>query len=203
MPGEVAAPGDFRPPQRAGRLRLGLQQFHLHGQLPDPLMALCVIALAFLERGGSRRSRHCSSRKISTPNWATGCTGCHAKAAGPHACAPPSIAGSTSAPAGKAWPGENRQARPHFQAATFFSKLSVCSGPPWTLRLSQFCVQGNRVRLNIPINRPIDESEDGLIEYEISYGRPGRLKYTIKQKKRIHFVVSDQGKIVAINWVDE
>ncbi len=22
-----------------------------------------------------------------------------------------------------------------------------CSGPPWTLRLSQFCVQGNRVRL--------------------------------------------------------
>ena len=25
------------PPQRAGRLRLGLQQFHLHDQLPDPL----------------------------------------------------------------------------------------------------------------------------------------------------------------------
>ena len=26
-------------------------------------------------------------------------------------------------------------------------KIGSCSGPPWTLRLSQFCVQGNRVRL--------------------------------------------------------
>ena len=44
------------PPQRAGRLRLGLQQFHLHDQLPDPLhgdvqFRLHRIALAFLERG--------------------------------------------------------------------------------------------------------------------------------------------------------
>ena len=63
------------PPQRAGRLRLGLQQFHLHDQLPDPLhgdvqFRLHRIALAFLERGipAIAFSRHCSSRKISTPN---------------------------------------------------------------------------------------------------------------------------------------
>ena len=47
-----------RPPpsQRAGRLPFGLQQLHLHGQLPDPLhrgvqFRLHRIALAFLERG--------------------------------------------------------------------------------------------------------------------------------------------------------
>ena len=57
-----------------------------------------------------------------------------------------------SGPAGKAWPGENvdEPSSPAFttgpSTATFFSKLSAC-GPPWTLRLSQFCVQGNRVRL--------------------------------------------------------
>ena len=56
---------------------------------------------------------------------------------------------------------------------------------------------------DIPINRTIDASEEGLIEYEIAYGRPGRLKCTIKGKKRIFFAVSDQGKIEAINWVDE
>ena len=56
---------------------------------------------------------------------------------------------------------------------------------------------------NIPVNRTLDGSEEGLIEYEIAYGRPGSLKYTIKQKKRIYFVVSDQGKIAAYNWVDE
>ena len=64
------------PPQRAGRLRLGLQQFHLHDQLPDPLhgdvqFRLHRIALAFLERGidpGDRLLTPLSSRKISTPN---------------------------------------------------------------------------------------------------------------------------------------
>ena len=44
------------PPQRAEGLRLGLQQFHLHGQLSDPLhgaiqFRLHRIALALLERG--------------------------------------------------------------------------------------------------------------------------------------------------------
>ena len=73
----------------------------------------------------------------------------------PHACAPPSIAGQVPAglPAkpglGKTW---TSQARPHLpqgpSTATFFSNYRSCSGPPWTLRLSQFCVQGNRVRLN-------------------------------------------------------
>ena len=61
------------PPQRAGRLRLGLQQFHLHDQLDplhgdvqsftgSPLRSLSeasIPAIAF--------SRHCSSR-TSTPN---------------------------------------------------------------------------------------------------------------------------------------
>ena len=174
-------------------------------------------------------SRHCSSRKISTPNWRDrSCTGSSAKAAErPHACAPPSIAGQV--PAGR--PAWTSQARPHLpQADRSFSSLDTsikpilcprpgptlrptgaaevaparhakaaerphacappsiagqvpagrpakpglgktwtsqarphlpqahqqqlssqnyrsCSGPPWTLRLSQFCVQGNRVRL--------------------------------------------------------
>ena len=44
-------------------------------------------------------------------------------------------------------------ARPHLRTGPSISSLSdaqnyrSCSGPPWTLRLSQFCVQGNRVRL--------------------------------------------------------
>ena len=47
---------DLRRPKRAGRLPLGLQQFYLHGQLPDPLhggvqFRLHRIALAVLERG--------------------------------------------------------------------------------------------------------------------------------------------------------
>ena len=55
--GEVAALiAATSAPQRAGRLRLGLQQFHLHDQLPDGLhgdvqFRLHRIALAFLERG--------------------------------------------------------------------------------------------------------------------------------------------------------
>ena len=102
-------------------------------------------------------SRHCSSRKISTPNWRDrSCTGSrHAKAAErPHACAPPSIAGQVPAglPAkpglGKTW---TSQARPHLpqahQQQLSSQNYRSCSGPPWTLRLSQFCVQGNRVRL--------------------------------------------------------
>ena len=80
----------------------------------------------------------------------------HAKAAErPHACAPPSIAGQVPAglPAkpglGKTW---TSQARPHLpqahQQQLSSQNYRSCSGPPWTLRLSQFCVQGNRVRLN-------------------------------------------------------
>ena len=38
--------------------------------------------------------------------------------------------------------------RPHQQQLSSQNYRS-CSGPPWTLRLSQFCVQGNRVRLMI------------------------------------------------------
>ena len=79
-------------------------------------------------------SRHCSSRKISTPTGATEVAPArHAKAAErPHACAPPSIAGQVPAGLlGKAWPGENvdEPSSPAFttgpSTATFFSKLSV------------------------------------------------------------------------------
>ena len=67
-------------------------------------------------------SRHCSSRKISTPTGATEVAPArHAKAAErPHACAPPSIAGQVPAglPAkpglGKTW---TSQARPHLPQA--------------------------------------------------------------------------------------
>ena len=79
----------------------------------------------------------------------------HAKAAErPHACAPPSIAGQVPVglPAkpglGKTW---TSQARPHLpqahQQQLSSQNYRSCSGPPWTLRLSQFCVQENRVRL--------------------------------------------------------
>ena len=124
------------------------------------------IALALLERGVDPADRflhaHCSSRKISTPNWRDrSCTGSSRKAAErPHACAPPSIAGQVPAglPAkpglGKTW---TSQARPHLpqahQQQLSSQNYRSCSGPPWTLRLSQFCVQGNRVRLR-RLSRP-------------------------------------------------
>ena len=91
----------------------------------------------------------------------------HAKAAErPHACAPPSIAGQVPAglPAkpglGKTW---TSQARPHLpqahQQQLSSQNYRSCSGPPWTLRLSQFCVQGNRVRLT---NRTVSALGIGL-----------------------------------------
>ena len=47
--------------------------------------------------------------------------------------------------------GWTSQARPHLpqahQQQLSSQNYRSCSGPPWTLRLSQFCVQGNRVRL--------------------------------------------------------
>ena len=80
----------------------------------------------------------------------------HAKAAGqPHACAPPSTAGQT--PAGRpVKPGLGKtgtsHARPRLPLAHQQQLSSqYCrswSGPPWTLRLSQFCVQENRVQLS-------------------------------------------------------
>ena len=64
---------------------------------------------------------------------------------------------SPSGPAGKAWPGENvdEPSSPAFTTGSrcansnFLLKIigHVPGRPPWTLRLSQFCVQGNRVRL--------------------------------------------------------
>ena len=73
--------------------RLGLQQFHLHDQLPDPLhgdvqFRLHRIALAFLERGIDPGDRLLTIATKVPPAR-------HAKAAGqPHACASPSLAKS-------------------------------------------------------------------------------------------------------------
>ena len=60
---------------------------------------------------------------------------------------------SPSGPAGETGPGKTwtSQARPRLpqahQQQLCSQNCRSCSGPPWTLRLSQFCVQGNRVRL--------------------------------------------------------
>ena len=95
-------------------------------------------------------SRHCSSRKISTPNWRDrSCTGSSRKSRRTTSRLRATVHRwpSPSAPAGKAWPGENvdEPSSPAFttgpSTATFFSNYRSCSGPPWTLRLSQFCVQ--------------------------------------------------------------
>ena len=105
----------------------------------------------------------CSSRKISTPNWRTEVAPArHAKAAErPHACAPPSIAGQVPArlPAkpglGKTWTSQAHLPQAHQQQLSSQNYRS-CSGS-WTLRLSQFCVQGNRVRLKSTIvHQPIE-----------------------------------------------
>ena len=101
-------------------------------------------------------SRHCSSGKSPRPTAATKVPPArHAKAAGqPHACASPSTAGQVPAglPAkpgpGKTWTSQARPRLPQAHQQQLCSQnCRSCSGPPWTLRLSQFCVQGNRVRL--------------------------------------------------------
>ena len=60
---------------------------------------------------------------------------------------------SPSGPAGETWLGKTwtSRARPRLpqahQQQLSSQNCRSCSGPPWTLRLRQFCVQGNRVRL--------------------------------------------------------
>ena len=104
----------------------------LHG---DVQFRLHRIALALLERGVDPAdfSRHCSSRKISTPIVAPAR---HAKAhERPHG-APPSIAGQVPAglPAkpglGKTW---TKPSSPATTGPYFFSKLSV-TGPPTLIK---------------------------------------------------------------------
>ena len=96
-------------------------------------------------------SRHWS-RKISTPNWRDLHRLVTQRAARPHAWATVHRWPSPSGPAGKAWPGENvdEPSSPAFtqahQQQLSSQNYRSCSGPR-TLRLSQFCVQGNRVRL--------------------------------------------------------
>ena len=152
---------DLRRPRRAEGLRLGLQQFHLHGQLSDPLhgaiqFRLQRIALALLERGVDPAvafSRHCSSRKISTAQAARGsCTGSSRKSRRTTSRLR-GIAGSPSGPAGKAWPGENvdEPSSPAFttgpSTATFFSKLSVMFRSSLDTSIKPILCPRDRVRL--------------------------------------------------------
>ena len=77
--GQTRAGGTHRRDLRrlkGRRSRLGLQQFHLHGQLSDPLhgaiQSACTgspLRLSEASIPPIAFSRHCSSRKISTPNW--------------------------------------------------------------------------------------------------------------------------------------
>ena len=85
-------------------------------------------------------SRHCSSRKISTPNWRDR-TGSDLTLA-----PPPSIAGQVPAglPAkpglGKTWTSQARAARPQAHQQQLSSQnYRSCSGPPWTLRKPILC----------------------------------------------------------------
>ena len=133
------------PPQRAEGLRLGLQQFHLHGQLSDPLHgAIQVppagrIALALLERGVDPADRFLTPllepEDLYRPsNWRDrSCTGSSRKSRRTTSRLRATVHRwpSPSGPAGKAWPGENvdEPSSPAFttgpSTATFFSKLSV------------------------------------------------------------------------------
>ena len=136
---------------------------HLHGQLSDPLhgaiqFRLHRIALALLERGVDPADRFLTPllepedlyaqlarqklHRLVTQKPQNDLTLARHR---------PSLA--KSGPAGKAWPGENvdEPSSPAFTTgpSTQLSSQNYrsCSGPPWTLRLSQFCVQENRVRL--------------------------------------------------------
>ena len=167
------APGGADPPQAVGQTRAGRGggthrrdlrrpkgpkvSVKLHGQLSDPLHGLSFrlhrIALALLERGVDPADRFLTPLLRAgnlTPNWRVrSCTGRHAKAADDLTCAPPSIAGQV--PAGLPWPGENVRtlARIYHRPinSNFLLKIPrSCSGPPWTLRLSQLtCVQAAQI----------------------------------------------------------
>ena len=133
------------PPQRAEGLRLGLQQFHLHGQLSDPLhgaiqFRLHRIALALLERGVDPADRFLTATaragRSLRPNWRDRLVASCSSRKTPQndltlARHRPSLAKSQRAwPAkpglGKTW---TSQGSPAFttgpSTATFFSKLSV------------------------------------------------------------------------------
>ena len=143
---------------------------HLHGQLSDPFMALSSSActgspLRCLSEASIRRSLSHATARAGRSLRPTGATEVaparHAKAAErPHACAPPSIAGQVQRACRQslAWGkrGRAKLARIYHRPinSNFLLKLSVMFRPPWTLRLSQFCVQGNRVRLRMKWHLP-------------------------------------------------
>ena len=75
-------------------------QFRLHRSPLRCLSEASIPPIAF--------SRHCSSRKISTPNWRDrSCTGSSRKSRDDLTLARHRPSRSPSGPAGKAWPGEN------------------------------------------------------------------------------------------------
>ena len=130
------------PPQRAEGLRLGLRSSTCMVNSPIRFMALSSSActgspLRCLSEASIPPvafSRHCSSRKISTPNWRDrSCTGSSRKSRRTTSRLRATVHRwpSPSGPAGKAWPGENvdEPSSPAFttgpSTATFFSKLSV------------------------------------------------------------------------------
>ena len=129
------------PPQRADSVLASSSS--TSGQLSDPLH-------------GAIQFRLHSRRSLShTTNWRDrSCTGSSRKSRRTTSRLRATVHRwpSPSGPAGKAWPGENVDERPHLpqahQQQLSSQNYRSCSGPPWTLRLSQFCVQGNRVRLN-------------------------------------------------------
>ena len=123
------------PPQRAEGLRLGLQQFHLHGQLSG-----FMERSAWDRRGLSEASippiafgHATASRKISTPNWRDrSCTGASRKSRRTTSRSRhrPSLAKSQRAcRQSLAWGKRGRAKLARVTTgpatATFFSKLSV------------------------------------------------------------------------------
>ena len=169
------------PPQRAGRLRLGLQQFAPAGgdQLPDPLhggrsdqfrlhadrpLRSCEASDV---TGDRLISRHCSSRKISTPN----CRDKSPSALGSPRKSrratsrlrrhrPPGWPSPSKACRRGPWPNVDEPSSPSFTtgpstASTLFSKLPVMFRSSLDTSIKgQFCVQGNRVRLKSTSDHP-------------------------------------------------
>ena len=139
------------PPQRAGRLRLASSSSTCMINSPIRPVPPHRIALAFLERGidpGDRlltpllepENLHAQLPRQKFHRLAT------QKPQGNLTLARHRLAKSQRAC--RRWPGENvdEPSSPSFKQLCSQNCRS-CSGPPWTLRLSQFCVQGNRVRL--------------------------------------------------------
>lgn len=56
---------------------------------------------------------------------------------------------------------------------------------------------------SIDIKQKLTTADEGVVDFELSYGRPGNLKYKLKQKKRVYFNLSEDGRITTFNWIDD